>query len=182
MKLLEQLKIMDPEEWIYVGSKVNFMWIGQVKDAFEALVEESAYQKHILKECTIPNHLVAEQVNQKKMESLLAKSDLTITEQLDLDCYKRRSVFYEKHRLELYDALDKWTELFEREVKEIYLKTAFEPLGKVIIIEGREIGSFWSYDEFQNRRRKEFRDGKGYYINSESERRDYFSTRESWDS
>lgn len=153
MKLYEQISALDDETWIYVGAKVNFLWIGQVKDAVTelALLSKKMLDDEIHRHVPRAKH----HMDNKYQHYLQSKADGPRKGE-SLQDYKfrlegeYRSYVYSKNNYKnhLYMS-ENWKHLLTREVKEIYDRQVVEPLGKIIIVEGTDYGWYWDYNEFK---------------------------------
>lgn len=129
MQLIDFLKTADKDEYIYVGVAVGgcFLWIAKPDDMIVKLSEMDA--KFI-------NRI------QLKIEKLLA-----------VECGENSIL--KKIQQNKIAALERQIErripFGNREIKDMYKRRFVEPLGTIVIIEGKEWGSYWMLDELEVR-------------------------------
>lgn len=136
------------DEWIYVGARRGYVWIGK-KEAFEQELEKASIEYYTkLMTISIPNvkgRIECVEGQLKKYKEL-AKTDLAyagICREKELKLKQLRT------RLDTLTRYSKkFTEFCDREVTETYKRDVFGPNGTVFIIPGIESGA-WDFEEFQ---------------------------------
>lgn len=149
MKLVEFLKTVDKDEYIYLGAMSAFLWIGLPDEIIEKLPR--------LDEDHTERHREGIKRTAWKIKDI-EKQILTVETEIGDEAHRKRVL--KRLNLELAQAcrrekalaeyIEKRVPFGEREVRDVYRRRIVEPFGTVVIIKGREFGDYWSLDEVQS--------------------------------
>lgn len=119
--LIDEIRRLPEDTLLYIGSRSNFLWIGQQRFAVQAMNELSQIRFEKVKDAL--DHA----------QRLYNKAVLN---------NKRRDISYNADELrKARNRIDDFVPFTERKVKEVYRRETDG--GTVIIIEGNEQGTFW---------------------------------------
>lgn len=147
MKLKEAIEKCE-DEWIYVGSKTGFVWIGR-KEEFEKQIGRVSiewYTRITVDYISSVKYRIGYANNDLKKYKKLSESGLAYAS----DCRREeKKLMGLKKRLEkLIKYSNEFVEFGNRDVIDTYKRDVFGPFGTVFIVPGIEAG-LWGLDEFQ---------------------------------
>lgn len=144
MKLVEFLKTVDKDEYIYLGAASAFLWIGLPDEIIEKLpqLDEDYTERH--RDGLKRNAWKIKDIERQIYEAEECGETRVVKRMnLELDrLYRRKKA--------LNEYIEKRVPFGEREVRDVYRRRIVEPFGTVVIIKGREFGDYWSLDEVQS--------------------------------
>lgn len=128
MTLAEALKNHE-NDFVYIGSKSGYFYIGTAQNAFDELTE-------------IGNKYLNEMMLLRKKYKAVIKAD-------------QKLLHNEELRLKLSnDYIKGFRPFLEREVKEEYKRKMVKPFGTIIIVDGTESGRYWTMTKLLKLKKK----------------------------
>lgn len=140
MQLIDFLKTADKGEYIYLGAASCFLWIAKPDEMIAKLPEldeeHAADLRHAI-ECK--NRAIA--FYEKHLAS--AQSEFE-KKQLKRDLEKAQRI-----KNDFVAKLENRIPFAARQIKDLYRRRMVTPYGIVAIIEGNEMGDFWTFEEVE---------------------------------
>lgn len=134
MQLIDFLKTADKGEYIYLGAASCFVWIAKPDEMIAKLPELDADHTDRLK------------LQIKRKYNVIPYLERTASTNIERERLERlRSIKDEQER-----ELENRIPFAARQVKDVYRRKLVEPFGIVVIIEGNEMGDFWSYEDVED--------------------------------
>lgn len=150
MKLVEFLKTVDKDEYIYLGAASGFLWIGLPDEIIEKLpwLDEDYIErnKESIKRNAWKIKDIEKQIDDTEASVRDADQRRRLLRRMNLElarAYKREKA--------LNEYAEKRIPFGEREVRDVYRRRIVEPAGTVVLVKGREIGDYWMLEEVLNR-------------------------------
>ncbi len=167
MKLLDWLK-NNSDEFIYVGSQSAFFFIGPAEELLSTykVISERLYEEGVRTYERNCSELKRVQNNLRDIPAVIENLQAELTdfrgsdelkeikqEELDKDIKILENAKFRIQTLpELCEKgknyIENFTDVSEREIIDCYDRVDVPPLGKIVKIEGSELGRYWFYSEY----------------------------------
>lgn len=150
MKLIEFLNTkVEQDEYVYLGAASGYLWIGKPAEVIAKLPDlDEDYIKRINAHIKRNERYAGyKEIQIRNVEDNIRK-DFEVERQAKVKkVLEREFKKYQNRRDRLAKRLENYVPFSEREVEDVYHKCLIAPAGTVVIIEGEELGDYWSLDE-----------------------------------
>ena len=137
MKLREYLD-GETSEYVYIGAKSSYFWIGKRTDAERFLPKVGTYYMRRM------TRNIGRARSEIKRHSSLLKDETDPTKKKKL----KHTVKRIQDRVKFLQNYQKnYVPLLDREVLEVHDRTWVEPLGRIYVLDSIENGLYWNLDE-----------------------------------
>lgn len=144
MTLIEWSRNAPADRWVYLGSQSAYMWISTAGEMINKLPELDTIN---LKTFQHYQRSVEGHLDQARHVMLMAaRRGKGVKDNIALIKHLEESVERNKRRVTEYKPLA------EREILEVYKREVVRPFGDIVIVEGCEMGRYFTLDEIRSGR------------------------------
>lgn len=141
MQLIDFLKTADKDEYIYLGAASCFLWIAKPDEMIERLPKLDDDHTEKLR-CSVKYNDTLIKYYERCLKT--AQSEF---EEKELKCNLEK---VQRKRKESAERIENRIPFAARLVKDVYRRKMVEPFGLCVIIEGHEIGDYWTLEELED--------------------------------
>lgn len=139
---LREVILQNWGKFIYLGSGQSFFWMGTA-DA-NCFDEINAIDRAV----SISVDKCAKELSKARSIFYYYEKQAAVADPKDRPSIQKK-LSAEYRNIQELESLTKGKPMLDREVTEVYDRRFFAPFGKIVTVEGREKGKYWSLDEWE---------------------------------